>query len=190
MKNVLFILLMAVTNIIGAQTIIPLEQQKDYIMSQAGQNYYYKDVNHVLDKFLGSWKYQNATSNPTEVVEVIFYKKVRDDHNGNYYIDELFAHVKYTKNGQVIFNTLPQPAVISYGDTFGDFFEDPENTNKIRLQYYEPNAPSPFVLSSSLYIEYLPGTPARIDWKMKWHAMEPDVATPVMPPNMVLTKIN
>jgi hypothetical protein len=190
MKNLITIMALFSLMVVSAQTIIPIEQKKAYQGNEAGQNYYYKDINGVFNKFLGTWKYQNTSVSPTEIVEVVFYKKEMEDFSGNYYKDFLYARFKYTKNGQVVFNNLialmgsPPPLYI-----FGGFFKDPANTNKIFLQYGEPTDMDD-KRKDWLNLEYLPGTPAKLSWKMEWYPLDENVTAPEMPATMTLTKVN
>ena len=72
MKNILYIFALLTTTMSFAQqlpeTIIPLEEKLG--TDNNSGIYYFKDVNHVLDKFMGTWKYETAT----ESLEITFYK--------------------------------------------------------------------------------------------------------------------
>ncbi|WP_162927066.1 DUF6705 family protein [Flavobacterium psychrotrophum] len=148
---------------------------------------HYADLNRVLDKFLGSWNYQNTPVNPTEHIEVKFFKTNREYRGGNYSRDIIYARLKYTKNGQVIFNTLNESGLSDY--ISGSSFLNPQNTNKIKLIYWEPDAPGSNY-KAWLYLEFMPGTPAQLKWHMEWQALDENIDPPKMPENMIFTKIN
>jgi hypothetical protein len=173
---------------VEGQTTGPIETQKNYSLAMS-KGKYFKDINGVFNKFLGKWKYQNTSINPTEIVEIVFYKQEMEPVSG-FYEDWLYARFKYTKNGQVVFNNLialmgsPPPLYI-----FGGFFKDPANTNKIFLQYGQPTAMND-KRKDWLNLEYLPGTPAKLSWKMEWYPLDENVTAPEMPATMTLTKVN
>ncbi|WP_459210520.1 hypothetical protein [Aquimarina rhabdastrellae] len=52
MKKLLIIVVLLISNTIQAQEIIPIENQKGHINYET--KYYFKDVNGVMDKFLGT----------------------------------------------------------------------------------------------------------------------------------------
>lgn len=138
MKNIFKIITVLILNVSFAQTIIPIEQRKNTTEID-GETYYYKDVNGVYNKFLGNWKYQNSTTNPTKIVEITFYKREMVESGMGGYYDEIFARIKYTENGVVIYNTFPdnQPILNTRDyNIFGSSFKEPNNTNKLNLNYY------------------------------------------------------
>jgi len=190
MKNLLKIVLLIITFQATAQTIIPLEQESNYMSDQAGKNYYYKDVNGVLNKFIGTWKYQNTATNPTEEVTIVFYKEIKDDYNGNYFIDRLYARSKYVKNGVVVFDNLTSTKPSSNYQIFGGFFRDPANTNKIHMQYGEPGISSN-KRHSTLDITYsIVKAGTKLKWSVDWYPLDENVPAPLMPLDMTLTKVN
>jgi len=172
-----------------AQSIIPIENQVNYNLTESNGKYF-KDVNGVYNKFLGTWKYQNTVTNPTEIVEVIFYKQ---EHYfiSNFYEDRLYARFKYTKNGQVIFNTLTGTDAALNRMIFGGFFINPANTNKTSLTYFEPDEER-WTRKSILLLEYSVtlGNPAQLTWHLDWYPIGEGVPDPKIPANMTLTKIN
>ena len=68
MKNILNLFLLLIATSSFSQVIKPIETRKTNV-EIAGITYYYKDVNGVLDKFLGSWKYQDSPVNPTKKID-------------------------------------------------------------------------------------------------------------------------
>ncbi|WP_299128329.1 DUF6705 family protein [uncultured Winogradskyella sp.] len=64
---------------------------------------YFKDVNNELDKFIGTWVYQNGDTSLT--IELM--KKIQV-FNGRWYVDELLGEYKYIENGTELINYLPR----------------------------------------------------------------------------------
>lgn len=120
------------------QTIVPIEQRKNTDETN-GTVYYFKDVNGVFDKFLGNWKYQDQPTNPTKVVEITFYKREMVKTGFSGFKDEIFARIKYTENGVVIYDTFPalQPSLNRRDHNIsGGSFSEPNNTNLLNIGYY------------------------------------------------------
>ncbi len=107
MKNILLILFLSIASFSLGQTIVPIENLKGSVTT-SGQTYYYKDVNGVFDKFIGDWRYQDSELNPSKVVEISFFKRpMVMSGTGTRYYDEIYALIKYTHNGTVVYNTYP-----------------------------------------------------------------------------------
>lgn len=182
-KIVLYTLLFFCTAVGFAQeVVVPIEQRKGY-NDQLNTKYYYKDVNGVLDKFVGTWKYENNN----EVFEITFIKKIHQNHGGDYK-DKLASKFKYIKNGVVIYNTYPKSRT-NY--IYGGFFLFPNNTNKIRLQYFEPGV-TYRTIQSQLDLEYIPSTtlaaPTQLYWKQNVIVDNPDPTPYKLPYIMTLIK--
>lgn len=84
------------------ENIVPIEER--YLHDPFEQpKVYYKDVNGVLDKFIGTWRWQNTAINPTKVFEITFSKHIDEDNISS---DEgLTSMFKYNNNGSEIYNT-------------------------------------------------------------------------------------
>jgi hypothetical protein len=84
------------------------------------QGAYYKDLDNVFDKFVGSWKYTNGSTSLiiTFKKKTIFYN-IYDD----YYEDILVGEYKYIENGIEIVNTLPN-LTINYSNQFNIIYLD------------------------------------------------------------------
>jgi len=122
------------------QTIVPIENRKN-TTEQQGQSYYYKDVNGVFNKFLGIWKYQDNPLNPTKIVEITFLKREKRTVGTGGFNDEIFARIKYTVNGVIVYDTYTKnlPNLMYRDDNiFGGYFIYPNDLNKINLHYQEP----------------------------------------------------
>ncbi len=120
-----------------AQTEIPLEDKpKKENKTKTTSNFYYKDSNGVLDKFLGTWRYQSDT----ELYQITFTKKEKVRTGMGFYKDELNSRFKYIKNGQVIYDTYSLPVTPENNpsnDIAGGWFKN-QNMNEARLAYREP----------------------------------------------------
>lgn len=184
MKKIFYIILMALTSQINAQEIIPYEQLKNIDPYQRGGKYF-KDVNGVLDKFVGSWKYEDNPSNPSKILEVTFYKIENKSFSG-YFEDYIYAHYKYYENGVEIYNTENLGNYFIYGGQF----RDSQNVNKYNLIYDEPTEASK-ALRYNFNIEYLPnsgGTP-QLQWDLEIVLEVAEGAQlPRIPQHILLTK--
>ncbi|QHI36912.1 hypothetical protein IMCC3317_22820 [Kordia antarctica] len=133
------------------------------------KSYYYKDINNDLDKFVGTWKYDDGNKKLT----LVFYKDVHAT-SGKDYSDEIYARFKYEENGTVIYNTLSDFSASSKLRITGSGFY-PNSTTKMNLHYAEPtNIPYDRVglkglkYSPSLDIEYLPCVSLGCSPQLKW----------------------
>ncbi len=143
MKALLNILIVIIGLQGFSQTEIPLENyyspENDDKESSA---YYYKDVNGVLNKFLGTWRYQSNT----ELFEITFTKKIKKKTGMGYYKDELTCRYKYIKNGQVIYNTYTMNSTPNSNPDYFIFGKRirKEDLNTIKLTYNEPSVRGTF----------------------------------------------
>jgi hypothetical protein len=62
---------------------------------------YYKDMDNDLDKFVGTWKWENGNNSWTITLEKIEYY-----FDGEYYLDLLIGEYQYIENGDLLINTL------------------------------------------------------------------------------------
>jgi hypothetical protein len=167
--------------------IIPLPQLGVFD-EDVDKYYYYKDVDGDLNKFLGTWKYQDASK---ELI-VTFYLKTHIESGGTYY-DEIYAKFKFTNNGTVIYNTLADTSVSGQLKIFGSSIR-PENRNKMSLAYNEPtNISYKKSLYQKLEIEYLPcntfGCTPQLKWDIFWTKSKPSDVWPFkIPSHLILTK--
>ncbi len=186
MKKLLFIVLLLMANTIQAQEIIVLENQRGNVNFET--KYYYKDVNGVLDKFLGTWRNQNSN----ELFEITFTKKIKYDQQ-NYFIDWLTSRYKYIKNGEVIFDTTPrlQPSGSAPNHNIFGSMIYADDLNKIKLLYSEPT--DEFDYDGVVHLTYNPNNDT-----LEWYI---EVALDVLgngelhypykvPYSLVLTKVN
>jgi hypothetical protein len=195
MRNIITVFLFVFVYTVNAQQIVPFEQMVNYNAYQSNGKYF-KDVNGTLNKFLGNWKYENLDSSPTEIVEVTFYKREMVSAGG-YFEDELYAHFKYIKNGVEIYNTYITNRTL---DIFGGLFIQSDNSNKLRLQYDEPDRVESIKRKHIFYIEYFTentggmglglSTVAKLNWVLDWWPIAEGAVPPQMPLTMVLTKVS
>ena len=197
MKKILTILLIFITFVSNAQQVIPFEQERNH-QGFERKGKYFKDVNGFLNKFLGTWRYENNSTSSSEVVEITFYKREMVSISG-YFIDELYAQFKYIKNGVEIYNTYNTNRVL---DIFGGFFTSaaPDDYNKIMLQFREPDDVESIKRKHTFYIEYFTentggmglgvSTVAKLNWVLKWSPQIWGAVPPQMPLTMVLTKVS
>ena len=169
------------------EQIVPLTQS-GFIDEQDNVTYYYKDINHDLDKFLGTWTFQDTNS---ELI-VTFYFNEHHDLGGAYY-DEIYAKFKYTENGVVIYDTLlDNSESIKRQISGGSMYDD--TLNKVTLYYREPtNIPYRGEWKPDLNLELLPcntlGCTPQLKWDLHWgRASENDPWPFKIPSNMVLDK--
>ncbi len=108
-------------------------------------NFYLKDVNHILDNFVGTWLYTNATTS----LKIVFEKR-EYVHIGNYYEDILIGEYQYYDilNNTDLFNTLPnlQTALSSeyHHNIFGNSmpttftpFDNPSPIRRVKLFFQD-----------------------------------------------------
>ncbi|MFC7348995.1 DUF6705 family protein [Chryseobacterium zhengzhouense] len=108
--NVLFFTIM-----IKSQTVIVRGENNgplpDNFLS-SGQ-YYYKDVNNYLDKFIGTWEYTNGNEKFQIILtKIIKYNLIDTELNYNFYEDGISVKYKKIVNGNVSFEspTVNEPS--------------------------------------------------------------------------------
>jgi hypothetical protein len=103
MKKTFIIAIAMFTLSCYAQTpILPLETCKG---SQNTPNAYYKDINLILNQFIGTWKYasgQDTLIIKFKKIEMFYYQSTEV----NYYKDFLVGEYRYVKNGVELINSL------------------------------------------------------------------------------------
>ncbi|MGR7813603.1 DUF6705 family protein [Lacinutrix undariae] len=190
MKNILIVLLnltMFATLYAQEEQVIPLVRLGEYV-EQEDVVYYYKDVNGDLNKFLGTWKFEDNT---TELI-IKIYLNEHADYFGSYY-DDIYIKFKYIENGIVIYDTLLDDSESNKYVIFGpSIFED--TRNKVTLSYFEPTD-IPYDdrgFMPSLNLELLPCTVLNCVRDLKWDIFWVNGANNVwpfkIPSNLVLEK--
>ncbi len=195
MKTIIKLLILFIAIQGSAQTEIPLENyyspENDDKESSA---YYYKDVNGVLNKFLGTWRYQSNT----ELFEITFTKIIKKKTGMGYYKDELTCRYKYIKNGQVIYNTYTMNSTPNSNPDYFIFGKRirKEDLNTIKLTYNEPGVRGAY--TDVLVLKHFYRTRDKIeslDWKTS-RILRIDPNNPgqfisefKIPGKMILTKV-
>jgi NADH:ubiquinone oxidoreductase subunit len=187
---IITLLLIFNINFLQAQedAIIPLKELGDFD-EEIDKHYYYKDIDGDLNKFLGTWKFQDATR---EFI-VTFYLKVHDESGGTYY-DEIYARYKYTDNDIVIYDTLNDTSSLNQTDIFGASIISDDRT-EMRLSYNEPtditydkrhnhaNLEIKFIPCGSLCLDH------QLEWKIVWEKeLDTDPWPFKIPNDITLTK--
>jgi hypothetical protein len=157
------------------QTIKPVETE-GYQENITVRGVYFKDVNNVLDKFVGTWKYEDTSTNT--IFEITFSKVINQERIFDNYADELSAQFKLSINGVEQYNTYnttcPDCFIASGFESYEEGFENDEfiytepNVNMYVGAIAEPNIEQ-HVLSSNLKLEYQfnLGNPAQLTWTNK-----------------------
>lgn len=127
------------------------------------KNIYYKDLNNELDKYEGTWKYQNGSTSFTitlEKKEMVYYEVAKK------YKDKLFGEYQYIENGIEIINTLPQltqnTSNVHKGNIGGGYIIDNDQVlicedcapNEKRIELYF-NDPGRSYLNDSMVLQTL-----------------------------------
>ncbi len=131
MKNILFIILTCVGLYSCKAQIYPMEGGRSGLIKDGMS---FKDTNNNLNKFVGTWEYEDATIKLT-----VMLQKIDDYYDNGYYSDVIVGNIIYEENGLEIINTLTNPAVSQGSDDIyhikmfsikspsiiAGFFEDP-----------------------------------------------------------------
>ncbi|MDC3388879.1 hypothetical protein OAX11_05160 [Flavobacteriaceae bacterium] len=158
MKNLILIATLLVTSFIAVgQEIVPLETK--YSTNFLARDVYFKDVNGVLNKFIGTWKYQNINT----IFEITFYKRENISSIHNCTSDDLLAKFKLIINGVEQYNTYENDyGKLIVGGDFTNYYEYdsvgnvtkiPVSINRYEMSIVEPNFLNS-IDASDLYIEY------------------------------------
>ena len=174
MKNIYIttiILLFATSS--WAQTLVaPIETQYSTHFLASDTNF--KDVNGELNKFIGTWVYENTTTNTR--FEITF-SKVEDFviHLRNCTEDRLTAQFKLTIDGVEQYNTYTNnygkmTIARGFSSTFtyladNSVVKNPPSVNRYHLAIVEPDL-TRYIGSSDLTIEYSNASGEEtLDWK-------------------------
>lgn len=198
MKTYIITLLLLITNAFFSNAqedvIVPLTSNID---EDIDKTYYYKDINGDLNKFLGTWKYQDADK---ELI-VTFYLNVKDKNGVGDFYDKIYAKFKYTENGTIIYDTLLDNSLSAQLNIVGSSFLDQEdanglsvlNVNKMSLFYNEPtDIPYDRTPHQQLFIEFLPcgfDCSPQLKWDIFWLPNSDSEPWPFkIPKDITLTK--
>ncbi len=99
MKNIINILLLFIFISCKSQTVYNINNADHFGKS----GYYYKDVENLLDKYVGTWQYTNGNTS----LKIVFKKQIKYYYvDDNYYIDVLIGEYEYIQNGVLVANYL------------------------------------------------------------------------------------
>ena len=136
-KIILLTLCLTLTNMLTAQeTIIPLEQR--FGANNSLNNVYYKDVNLHLDKFLGTWLFDDGTT----FLQITFIKKnVIENNTRNRHSDELVCEYLFKINNVIVYDTYGLNSEINeyLANRISGCNLKGYNYNQIDLLYSEPS---------------------------------------------------
>ena len=123
-----YLVLLLLFNFSFAQKdVYPIEEKHQHLINNPNySNEIFKDINNVLDNFLGNWTYSDMNN---EVLIEVF--KYFDESNQQ---DALYINIKLNKNGDILLNTLDQtfPNII-----VGASFIDSKDTNSVIVYFSE-----------------------------------------------------
>lgn len=164
MKNIfLNIAALLLISISFAQQVVPIEDRKNF-NTNPESIYYYQDVNNELDKFVGTWQYENGNTNFT-----ITFFKVENAPAGRNKEDKLKTAFTLVENGNVVLEATDGTDGSSDRTFYinGGYFDDPNDLNKISILYTEPNMPEK--QWAQLYLTYSQnGAIETLEWHVRW----------------------
>jgi len=170
MKNKILILLtifLGLSNTSNAQEVIKtLGSLPGAIDSpESTLYYYYKDTNNLLDKFTGTWLYDDGI----HYFKISFSKKEHVKSNaGKNYIDELVCEYLYKENNITIYNTYGINSNIN--DYLANHISGSNVIgNKVKLRYNEPPITScARYKSGQLTLNYIANTIPELIWAREY----------------------
>lgn len=140
-----------------------------YNSSNIPKNAYCKDLNNDLDKFTGTWKYENG--NTELVITIVKNEQIDLD---SYYTDELAGNYKYIENGVEIVNTL----LNNFNDNASfSGSEMSEDTSEFSFSLDDPGKPR---ATYNLDVKYL-GLDLGGNIKLKWKLIQTDFYSGYVP---------
>jgi len=137
MKKYILILIALFGFTAFGQTIKPIETEWTLHYSEQNDTYF-KDVNNVLDKFVGTWRYEDLTTNT--VFEVTFSKILHQEAHKNGSKDMLSAQFKLIINNVEQYNTYTTPCVNCFVPVgFSSFLESSDALGNFVTSEVSPN---------------------------------------------------
>lgn len=162
MKNIFFTVIIAFFTLACKSQIVSLDA--NYWEVPAGA--YFKDLDNEMDKFVGTWQYNN---NGTDFLNIVLQKKTHV-YNGEFYEDYLVGEYRYVQNNVEIINTIPNNPLewnnIDERSIGGRYFISNDEvvicndctSNERRIDLYFSDSERNY-LSLSLVLRYLPQLP-------------------------------
>jgi len=185
----IIVFLFCINNFVNAQQkIMKLGSFPDGIDELSkNDTIYYKDLNNILDKYIGTWNFENDSV----YFQISINKKLRIDSfpRVNIKFDELVSEFIYKNKDVEIYNTKNEDSYISGNLVFSE--------NKISLLYTEPTKNN-YVRykQANLMIEFILDETPKLIWVRKnydicWGTGEKpifDMSDFKIPEKMLLTK--
>ena len=150
---------------------MPLETK--YSTNFLASDTYFKDINGEINKFIGTWKYEDAITNT--VFEITFSKIENTESAHNCTEDRLTGQFKLVVNGIEQYNTYTNdygkmimgkgfnPTYTYLSD--GNAIRNPPNVNRYHMAIVEPSFVG-YLSGSDLTIEYENNSGIeKINWK-------------------------
>jgi hypothetical protein len=178
MKNISIItLLLLMTLLSYSQEIVPLEEQFEYVHTgDISMPYYLKDVNNILDKFIGEWGYSDSD----HYLKIKLYKieGINESYRPKVTYDEIRSFILYKEKigstWTTVYDTYPTTYTIAdlNNQNFNDVYGiegnviDTRNYNRLMLNYYEPAAPCSEQLDCLFSITFIDITNPQLLWKL------------------------
>ena len=126
MKYLLFIILLS-PRLLSQEIVMPIERKIELSYNSSNyENYIFKDINNVFEKFLGKWLFKDSFY---EINLKIFKYFDKDNRQ-----DAIFVNMRVIKGNDTLINTLPftKENYIS-----GGVFENKKNLNKTTVFFSE-----------------------------------------------------
>lgn len=206
MKNIVIILLFVTFLKTNAQTIVPIQ---NYRNNPNLNNTYFQDVNNYLNKFVGTWVFNDGT----KALKIKFYRinRVPKFLLTNSFMDEIHSYLEYKvlEGGVWVtkYNTFPpigtppdQPMMTIYSIHGSIYFD----INLLSMRYHEPTSSCKRWFNAALELKFINnGLSQQLEWKRKLFAPnsflseEPcpdgqmiDMSEFIIPAELLLTKQN
>ncbi|MGO4709577.1 DUF6705 family protein [Chryseobacterium sp. 2TAF14] len=88
-----------------AQSHIINSTDCDSYFSESSGDYYRKDMNNIMDKYAGTWKWTNGSREFTLTLIKQIKHHYHETGNDNYYKDRIVGYYVYKENGIIIADT-------------------------------------------------------------------------------------
>ena len=206
MKNIVIILMFVAFLQANAQSIVPLQDYKNNIYLD---NTYFKDINNHLNKFVGTWVFNDGS----KALKIKFYRinKMPLSLPKTSFMDEIHSYIEYKvlEGGIWVtkYNTFPpigtppdQPMMTIYSIRGSILHE----INSLQMNYHEPTSSCKRWFNAALELKFINnGLSQQLEWKRKLYAPnsflseEPcpdgqmiDMSEFIIPAELLLTKQN
>lgn len=189
MKNIYkLLLILFVFGKIQAQTqIVDITDEHLNGSNDLPYGYYFKDLYHVLDPFVGTWVFTDGTTQ----LKIVLQKKMSNINN-IYFEDAIYGEYQYIENGVEKVNTLPRlnenfsdcrffsiegnlvvldDSPLCYGCAVG------EKTLATGISHSESESSGQLLLKR-ITVNGQPALQASMGWRLRWKP-----AGTVLPPN-------